>query len=217
MKYRKRLLMMGGVLAMLAGALLAPNARSAQDATPEAPASPAAPVATDAPGASIPAGRPAHIHAGSCDALDPNPLFPLTNVALATGDVSGNDAATTAESSFTALDVALDDILADDHAVNVHLSPEEADVYVACGEIGGTREADGSLTIVLREQNDSGLTGVANLVPNPDNRGQTLVSVFLLGGTALPAAATTTPEADPDPDAEATAVEDEESEATPAG
>lgn len=211
MRYPKRLLMAGGVLVILGGSMLVPSARSAQDATPESLASPEAPVAPDAPGATIPAGRPAHIHAGSCDALDPNPLFPLTNVALATGDVSGNDAATTAESSFTTLDVALDDILADDHAVNVHLSPEEADVYVACGEIGGTREADGSLAIVLREQNASGLTGVANLVPDPNNRGRTQVSVFLLGGETPPATATTTPVA------EATAIEDEEGDGTPVG
>ena len=200
MTYPTRLLITGGVLVILAASMLSPGARSAQDATPEAPAAtPEAPVEPDAPAASIPVGRPAHIHAGSCDALDPNPLYPLTNVALATGDVSGNDAATTAESSYTAVDVPLDDILADDHAINVHLSPDEADVYIACGEIGGTREADGSLAIVLREQNASGFMGVANLLPDPGNRGQTIVTVFLIGaatgpaGTAGPAPGDATP------------------------
>ena len=35
--------------------------------------------------------HPAHIHLGTCEALDPNPAFPLTDVALAP-DASGDEA-----------------------------------------------------------------------------------------------------------------------------
>ena len=70
---------------------------------------------TDAP-------QPAHIHAGSC----PTPgavKYPLTSV------VNGK--------SETVLDVSLDELLLGlPLVVNVHKSSSEANVYVACGDIG---------------------------------------------------------------------------------
>ena len=65
--------------------------------------------------------QPAHIHKGTCDNLDPNPAFPLENV------VDGK--------SETDVDVSLDDLALSSYAVNVHKSQDEADVYVACGDI----------------------------------------------------------------------------------
>jgi uncharacterized cupredoxin-like copper-binding protein len=142
----------------------------AQDATPVPPES---------------VGRPAHIHAGTCDTLDPNPLFPLTNVTAPLGVPSGSPNAVQVETSFTTVAVDMATLLASDNSINVHLSAEQADVYVACGEIGGTAlDAAGSLAIGLREQNDSGLTGVAFLTPNAADPAQTDVSVFLAADLA---------------------------------
>jgi hypothetical protein len=64
---------------------------------------------------------PAHVHEGTCDDLDPRPKYPLNDVA--TG------------ASNTVINTGLDDLLATPHAVNVHKSAAEADVYVACAEI----------------------------------------------------------------------------------
>jgi hypothetical protein len=71
-----------------------------------------------------PAGtpQPAHIHPGTCADLDPVPKYPLENV------VDG--------SSQTSVDVSLEDLALEVYAINVHKSAEEADVYVACGDIG---------------------------------------------------------------------------------
>lgn len=66
--------------------------------------------------------HPAHIHAGTCDSLDPNPAFPLTSV-----DAEG--------SSVTTVDTSLEDLTSEPFAINVHLSPEQIGVYVACGDI----------------------------------------------------------------------------------
>lgn len=67
--------------------------------------------------------HPAHIHEGSCDGLDPNPAFPLTDV-----DATG--------ASETVVPVSLDDLTGGDFAINVHLSQEQIGVYVMCGDIG---------------------------------------------------------------------------------
>jgi hypothetical protein len=66
--------------------------------------------------------HPAHIHEGTCDDLDPNPIYPLTNV-----DADGV--------SSTDVDVSLEDLLASPHAINVHLSADNIATYVACGNI----------------------------------------------------------------------------------
>ena len=65
--------------------------------------------------------HPAHIHQGSCADLDPNPAFPLEDV------VDGR--------SRTTVEVAVADLSADEYAINVHESPENAANYVACGDV----------------------------------------------------------------------------------
>lgn len=65
--------------------------------------------------------QPIHIHAGTCENLDPQPAFPLTNV------MNGE--------SITEVAASIADIQGAEHAINVHKSPEEAAVYVACGDI----------------------------------------------------------------------------------
>lgn len=81
-------------------------------------------------GDGVTGGHPAHIHLGTCDALDPNPLYPLASI-----DADGL-------SSTTIDGVTLDDLLAEPMAINVHKSAEEAGVYVACGNItAGGEEA----------------------------------------------------------------------------
>ncbi|MBW3590148.1 MAG: hypothetical protein KY429_12120 [Actinobacteria bacterium] len=65
--------------------------------------------------------QPAHIHRGTCEDLDPQPLYPLSDV------VNGI--------SETVVDVSIEDLLAEPHAVNVHKSKEEAEVYFSCGNI----------------------------------------------------------------------------------
>jgi hypothetical protein len=65
--------------------------------------------------------HPAHIHPGSCADLDPTPKWPLENV------VDGR--------SKTTIDVDLGELTAQEYAVNVHDSPENADLYVACADV----------------------------------------------------------------------------------
>ncbi len=75
----------------------------------------------------VPAGvaQPAHIHRGSCDKLDKAPRWNLKAVA------DGG--------SVTVVPVALDAILAESTAINIHKSAIETQIYVACGNIPGKR------------------------------------------------------------------------------
>jgi hypothetical protein len=74
--------------------------------------------------------QPAHIHDGTCAKLDPKPKYGLENV------VDGK--------STTEVPVALNKLLGEKVAINVHKSAQEAKVYVACGNItkgGGEKKS----------------------------------------------------------------------------
>ena len=70
-----------------------------------------------------PAGvsQPVHIHKGSCDKLDPKPLYPLSPV------VNGK--------SETTIKASLDSLQKGGYAINGHKSAQEASTYVFCGDI----------------------------------------------------------------------------------
>lgn len=70
------------------------------------------------------ASHPAHVHAGTCDDLDPTPAYPLENV------VNGR--------SETTLKASALEVLTGEFAVNVHESNENPGRYVACGNIVAT-------------------------------------------------------------------------------
>jgi plastocyanin len=145
--------------------------------------------------------HPAHIHAGSC----PEPgdvVAPLSDVsfdmnvdgaASAGAEAVGQASAVPVEASITTVPLALADIVAGEHAINVHASAEDLGTYIACGDIGGTTIGTADLPIGLGELNDSGASGVAWLHDNGD--GTTTVSVFIVPpadamSASMPAAAT---------------------------
>jgi hypothetical protein len=131
--------------------------------------------------------HPAHIHAGTCAELDPNPAAPLTDVGPRGFDVESGEFSDDVPDPQGALNVApveiseseaeinLDDVLAESHAINVHESAQNIDNYIACGDIGGV-VFDDQLIIALYEQNDSGYSGIAILEPDGDN---TNVTIYL--------------------------------------
>jgi plastocyanin len=140
--------------------------------------------ATPAVGGEV--AHPAHIHSGTCEELG-DVVFPLNDIAPL--DAGATPAATPAASpavagagdvvaeSTTEVEASLDDILAAEHAVNVHESAENIQNYIACGDLTGPAP-DGELRIELQELNDSGYTGQAHLVDNGD--GTTTVTVTLM-------------------------------------
>jgi hypothetical protein len=141
--------------------------------------------------------HPAHVHMGTCAELDPNPAYPLNNVGPRTDDdgnppdpdeIMGSLSSNPVEVSETEIEVNLDDILMEAHAINVHLSDQEVTTYIACGDLGGP-VLDDKLYIGLSEQNDSGYYGIAILEKDDDN---TKVTIYLAQTSDTAAA---TPEA----------------------
>jgi plastocyanin len=120
--------------------------------------------------------RPSHIHSGDCDELG-EVIQPLTSLTVPGGETLGNADGVVAEAAFTSIPQTLDELLAEDHALKVHLSKDQIQTYLACGDIGGTLDANGALIVGMKEQDGSGYAGIAYIAPGAN--GQTSVSVMI--------------------------------------
>ncbi len=131
-------------------------------------------------------GWPAVIIAESCDEDDIEPVESITSLADLTtpeGEPIGRDVTSVPETSFITIDLSLDDLVAEGHAIAIE-STEDEGAFVACGDVAGILTDNGDLVIALREVNDSRFADVAYLSANPDAPDQTDVSLFLVEGLA---------------------------------
>ncbi len=126
------------------------------------------------------ADRPAELRGGTCDSLG-EVVVPLANLVIASGDLQGMTSATPVEQSGTVVQFAIADFLTTDHVVVVRESPAVSTV-VACGDIGGALNPDGTLAVGMQGMNGSGLSGIAYFTPI-DTFSNTLVTVLLVGGS----------------------------------
>ncbi len=139
--------------------------------------------------------HPGHIHSGTCDTLG-DVVYPLNDTVaadmMATPDAMmastpvAGEGEVVAQSTST-VDVALDDILAAEHAINLHESMENIGNYIACGDITG-EPTDGMLEIELLELNDSGYMGMAMLMDNGDGTTDVTIMLMKSDSMATPAA-----------------------------
>lgn len=121
-------------------------------------------------------GSTAAIYASACDGdFADEPVATLTNVRPPDGDTAGADNASAVETSFTTLDLPLDDLLAEDHVLVV-FDEDDDSVALACGAVGGIVTDDGSLVFGLAAIGESRFSGVAYLSEDGD---QTLATIFL--------------------------------------
>jgi plastocyanin len=146
---------------MMTGAMLAPASSLADEAV----------------------SHPAHIHNGDCSAPG-DVVAPLTNL------VNSEDQEYLSQSA-SHIDLEVADMLATPHSLVVHLSDDEIGTYLACGNVTGTPDANGTLVVGLGQLGDSGKEGVALLTTNAS--GGTDVMAYLLEepqvtGMAMPAA-----------------------------
>jgi hypothetical protein len=107
--------------------------------------------------------RPAAVRLGTCADLG-EVVATLAHVVLTPGDPQGETGATPVEQSGTVVPYQLTDFLATAHSVVVEQSPAST-TLVACGEVGGAVNPDGTLGIGMRSMNDSGLSGVTYFTP----------------------------------------------------
>ncbi|MDQ2653379.1 MAG: cupredoxin family copper-binding protein [Chloroflexota bacterium] len=161
--------------------------------------------AQDATPAAAGHDHPVHIHLGSCDNLDPNPTFMLTDIIApaASSTESNGPVAIPVEESITTVDATLDDLRTGGYAINAHESVANIGTYIACGNLTSATTGD-TLTVGLGELNDSGHAGIALLTANGE---QTDVHVYLAEGLAGSAAAAQAATAPATADAAADAVQ----------
>lgn len=129
-----------------------------------------------------PPPRPAHVHRGTCENLEPGPAYRLDDLTVAAepSPTAARAAPTIPTAvSVTTIDVPLSDLLADAYVVNIHESAAEAAEYIACGTIAGEPGPNG-LAVALAPHGPHGdFSGVAWLRPEDD---RTVVAVFLTEG-----------------------------------
>jgi LPXTG-motif cell wall-anchored protein len=77
----------------------------------------------------------AHIHADVCPGVGPI-VFPLTNVRNGT--------------STTTVDASLAEIMAQGKSINLHRSPDQAGIYVGCGDLAAAQATGGGAAQVPR-------------------------------------------------------------------
>jgi hypothetical protein len=143
-------------------------------------------VTAQTPAAEITIAHPVHVHAGTCAELGAV-VAPLNDLVAPSGDWTGPRSAVPVTLSENVIDMPLQEIIDGGHAINVHLSNEAIDQYIACGDIGGVITTDEGgrreMMIGLAELNDSGYAGTVWLEPSADDT-QTEISVILLEPTA---------------------------------
>jgi hypothetical protein len=124
--------------------------------------------------------RPAAIQHGNCGGVG-DVVAPLAHLVLTEGESQGYAGATPVEQSGTVVDYTLSQLLAAEQAVVVLQSPNPGALPVACGEIGGAINPDGTLAIGMGAVNGSGLSGVTYFTPIA-GYDKTLVSILLVDG-----------------------------------
>ena len=100
---------------------------------------------------------PGEPRAGTCGSLG-EVVVPLANLVITSGDLQGQTGATPVEQSGTVVQFAIADFLASDHVVVVRESPA-VNTVVACGDVGGALNPDGTLAVGMLGMNGSGLSG----------------------------------------------------------
>ena len=143
-----------------------------------------------APAEASPGSQPSQFSAaiavGPCAEPAEEVGTPLGSPAVAVGDREGSAIALAVAVSFSTVDVSLDTLLGSEHAVVIRVPDGSAgaESILACGEIGGARQLDGTLAVGLRDAGQSGVSGVAYLAPLPENPDQTGVSLFVVSEPA---------------------------------
>lgn len=122
--------------------------------------------------------RPAVVRQGTCTAPG-DVIATLPNLTLPRGPRVGQASlALLAQGARAEVSLPMTMLLQRPSLIEVHRSSRESDVIIACGEIGGTVDPAGTLTIGLRPVSDAGVTAMAQLQTRGDGA-DTEIAVFV--------------------------------------
>ena len=129
-----------------------------------------------------PVPRAVRLHSGDCDARG-GVVAELISLRAPGGDDDDDaDDVDRIEYGYTpSIPLTIDQMKDSDHAIVIYESDDDSGRAIACANIGGATDDNGSLVIALRALQDSGITGVVVLSPNPANLSATQASIFIIG------------------------------------
>ncbi|HWV34377.1 MAG TPA: hypothetical protein VNZ55_02020 [Thermomicrobiales bacterium] len=133
------------------------------------------------------------LYEGTCDQLSDKPVDDFGDLEVEKPAARDLKLATPAPDPIYSededVDFTIGDLTGSPHAIVVRHSEDVSSDIVACGEITGTPESDGVLTVKLAPVNDSGVMGQARLEPKEDEKGETdiIIGVWKGSSDATPA------------------------------
>lgn len=159
-----------------------PEPEVAPEATESAPAVDDTPVGETEP-VEEGTGRFVRLVEGTCEGETADGLgdevSDLGELTIPIADPDGAQTAIAVETTFASVELTLDELLAEDHAIVVLDRDQDDAAPLACGDIGGAADAQGAVSIGLREVDGSGYAGIAYLISS--DTGVT-VSLFVAEG-----------------------------------
>ena len=116
---------------------------------------------TVVPSKPVRGGRAVKLFTGDCDALGDEVIW-FNDILDESGEQVGDEAAIQAAASINwSAEFSLNDAIADGYALAVFESDDDNAALLACGELGGVDNQDGTLSIGLQQVDDSGVIGTA--------------------------------------------------------
>lgn len=121
-----------------------------------------------------PFSMPVDIHMGSCSHYESDAMLSLSDLTMP--ETTGQSDAVPAASSFSTIDISLDELLTEPRVIVVHESASAMNSVLVCGAIGGHPGERGLAVGLQPVSAGSTLSGVAWLTPSG---AQTQIAVFL--------------------------------------
>ena len=116
---------------------------------------------TAVPSEPVRGGRAVKLFTGDCDDLGKEVIW-FNDILDESGEQVGDEAAIQAAASINwSAEFSLNDAIADGYALAVFESDDDNAALLACGELGGVDNQDGTLSIGLQQVDESGVIGTA--------------------------------------------------------
>jgi len=146
---------------------------------------------TAAPSEPVRGGRAVKLYTGDCDDLGEDVIW-LNDILEKSGEHVGDEAAIQAAASVNwSAEFSLNDAIADGYALAVFANDDDIAALLACGELGGVDNQDGTLSIGLQQIDESGVIGTALFAYNSEDH--TTADVIVVTSDTLLPTPTATP------------------------
>jgi hypothetical protein len=146
---------------------------------------------TTVPSEPVRGGRAVKLYTGDCDDLGEEVIW-FNDILEESGEQVGDEAAIQAAASINwSAEFSLNDAIADGYALAVFENDNDDATLLACGELGGVDNQDGTLSIGLQQVDESGVIGTALFAYSSEDH-TTADVIVVTSDTLLPTPTATT-------------------------